>query len=310
MVDFQKIKTLPIRRIPHKVKIADFAKPCPPGSSWGEFLASLPNILAAKDFRDLARRIVRTRREGHPLIVGIGGHVIKCGLSALLIDLMERGVITALAMNGSAAIHDFEIALIGETSEDVPSSLEDGIFGMAEETGRMLNEAIKMGVKRGWGTGEAIGRFIETKKLPHRSLSVLARGFALGLPLTVHIAIGTDTIHSHPAASGAALGESSLQDFRLLAGLVAACESGGYINIGSAVVLPEVFLKTVAIARNLGKKLEGLWTANFDMIRGYRPMENVIKRPPGRKGRGYAFLGQHEIMIPLLRRAVIEEMER
>jgi hypothetical protein len=310
MVDFRKIKTLPIRRIPHKVKIADFGKACSPGCSWEEFYASLPGILAARDFKDLVRRIVRTRRGGHPLIFGIGGHVIKCGLSPVLIGLMERKVVTALAMNGSAAIHDFEIALIGETSEDVPSSLEDGIFGMAEETGRMMNEALRAGVKRGWGAGESLGRFIEKEKLPHRSLSVLTRGSALGLPLTVHIAIGTDTIHSHPSASGAALGEASLRDFRLLAELVTGCENGGYVNIGSAVVLPEVFLKAVAIARNLGRKLDGLWTANFDMIRSYRPMENVIKRPPGKKGRGYALTGHHEIMIPLLARAVIEEMAR
>lgn len=310
MVDFNKIKTLPIRRIPHKVKIADFGRPCSPGGAWEEFYASLPGILAARDLKELVRRIVRTRRAGQPLIWGIGGHVVKCGLSPCLIDLMERKAITALAMNGSAAIHDFEIALVGETSEDVPSSLEDGIFGMAEETGRMMNEALRKGVKRGWGAGEALGRFVEKEKFPHRSLSVLARGAALRIPLTVHIAIGTDTIHSHPSASGAVIGEASFRDFRLLADLVAGCASGGYINIGSAVVLPEVFLKAVAIARNLGRKLDGLWTANFDMIRGYRPMENVIKRPPGKKGRGYAFLGHHEIMIPLLCRALIEEMER
>jgi len=310
MVDFRKIKTLPIRRIPHQVRIADFGKVTSPGGTWAEFYDSLPGILAARDFQDLVRRIVRTRREGHPLIVGIGGHVIKCGLSPYLIDLMEKKVITALAMNGSAAIHDFEIAFAGETSEDVPSSLEDGIFGMAEETGRYMNQALKEGLKKGWGAGEALGRFIERKRFPHRSWSVLARGVSLKIPLTVHIAIGTDTIHQHPSASGAVLGESSFRDFRLFTDLVTRCESGGYINIGSAVVMPEVFLKAVAVARNLGKKLDGLWTANFDMIRGYRPMENVIKRPPGKRGRGYALIGHHEIMIPLLARAVLEEMGR
>ncbi|MCX6349540.1 MAG: hypothetical protein NTV79_08605 [Candidatus Aureabacteria bacterium] len=310
MVDFRKIKTVPIRRIPHQVRIADFGKVTSPGGTWAEFYDSLPGILAARDFQDLVRRIVRTRREGHPLIVGIGGHVIKCGLSPYLIDLMEKKVITALAMNGSAAIHDFEIAFAGETSEDVPSSLENGIFGMAEETVRYMNQAFKEGLKKGWGAGEALGRFIERKRFPHRSWSVLARGASWKIPLAVHIAIGTDTIHHHPSASGAVLGEATFRDFRLFAGLVTRCENGGYINIGSAVVMPEVFLKAVAVARNLGKKLDGLWTANFDMIRGYRPMENVIKRPPGKKGRGYALTGHHEIMIPLLARAVLEEMGR
>lgn len=309
MLNPGKIKTRSIKKIPHLVSLMDFGHPCGKGAGWKDFAGSLPNILAGRDFRALVKTIVRSRKDGNPVVVGIGGHVIKCGLSPFLIQLMEKGVITGLALNGAAAIHDFEIALAGETSEDVPGSLDKGVFGMAEETGRDMNRALARGVKDGLGAGEALGRYIQARKLPHREFSVLAAAYKLGLPVTVHIAIGTDTIHQHPTASGEVTGAATFKDFRIFSELVAGMNrGGGYINLGSAVLLPEVFLKAVSIAHNLGYKLERLWTADLDMIKSYRALNNVVKRPHGGKGKGFSLIGQHEIMVPLLTRAVVEEL--
>src|SRR6185436_11833553 len=237
---------------------------------------------------------------------GIGAHVIKTGLGPVLIDLMERGYISALATNGAAIIHDFEVALAGATSEDVDSALGPGKFGMAEETGRLLNEAINSGVDRGLGIGQAVSQFLADSQPPFARISVLASAARLGVPVTVHVAIGTDIIHMHPAASGRALGEGSLRDFRYFVSNVARLKGGVYMNCGSAVVLPEVFLKAVALARNRGISLDGLTTVNLDFIRSYRPQTNVVTRPTAGTGRGYSLVGHHEIMIPLLAAAIID----
>jgi hypothetical protein len=279
-----------------------FTQVCRPNASLVEFLDSLPNLLKANDLRAAVHAIVAAHRLGKPVVVGIGGHVIKCGLSPLLIHLMERGVITGLAMNGGASIHDFEIALIGRTSEDVAASLQTGMFGMVRETPDMMNEAIAEGARAGRGMGQSLGEKLLGLRAPFVELSVLAAGSRLGLPVTVHVAIGGDTIHMHPSASGADLGCTSWMDFRLLVSVLGELGDGGvYVNIGSAVVLPEVFLKALNVARNLAdREISGFTTVNLDMLQHYRPMENVVRRPSVPRGAGYALTGHHEIMVPLL----------
>ncbi len=310
MVNMKKIKTKSIENIPHLVLLHDFGKPTKKGSGWKDFVRSLPDILAGRDFYTLVRTIVRTRKKGNPVVVGIGGHVIKCGVSPFLIQLMKKGMITGLALNGAAAIHDFEIALAGETSEDVSASLAKGDFGMVEETGCYMNKAMARGVKDGLGAGEALGRAIHVKKLPYRGSSILAAAYKLDIPVTVHIAIGTDIIHQHPAASGKVLGESTFKDFKTFCDLVIGMDKGGvYINIGSAVLLPEVFLKAVSVAHNFGHKLEYMWTADLDMIKSYRAVTNVVKRPHGSKVKSFSLIGHHEIMVPLLARSILEEID-
>jgi hypothetical protein len=305
-LDLTGITTYPLASRPSKVTSDDFAEPLPSEPSLTEFLNSLPNILAAKELRELAEFIRRAREGGRAVIAGMGGHVIKTGVSSILLELLRRGFITALAMNGSAMIHDFEIALAAATSEDVDASLGSGSFGMAEETGRILNEAVSQGAADGLGMGESVGRYLHQMRPRFGEMSLLLQAYGRAIPVTVHVAIGTDIIHVHPRADGAAIGRTSLLDFRLLCSLVRDLDSGGvYLNFGSAVVLPEVFLKTVSVVRNLGYTLENFTTANFDFIQQYRPLTNVVRRPVAASGRGFSFTGHHEIMIPLLAALVL-----
>lgn len=309
-IDVSRLKTYPLKRRHSKVRIADFVKPWKAGGRFGQFVEWLPDILAVKTLRAVAQAIARAHRRRRPVILGMGAHPIKVGLSPLVIDLMNRGILTGLALNGAGIIHDFEIALLGQTSEDVEAEIDSGRFGMAEETGRLLNEAIALGAMNGLGLGDAVGAYIDSRKpvFPHRSLSVLATATRLGIPVTVHVAIGTDIIHMHPAADGAAIGAASLMDFRKLAAVVARMEGGVYINLGSAVILPEVFLKTVTLGRNLGHSLTNITTVNMDFIPHYRPLTNVVKRPTQKGGTGYSLIGHHEIMFPLLMAVVLEQL--
>jgi hypothetical protein len=298
------VRTYPLKSRASKVRAEDFARPSASPASIGAFVDSLPNILAAADFKAVVRAILDATRADAGVVWGIGAHVIKTGLGPVLIDLMERGFVSAIATNGAAIIHDFEIALVGATSEDVDEALGPGRFGMAEETGRLLNAAINDGVTAGLGIGQAVTGFFAGKEPPYARLSILAAAARLEIPVTVHVAIGTDIIHMHPAASGAALGDGSLRDFRYFVSNVARLERGVYLNCGSAVVLPEVFLKAVALARNKGLSLAGLTTVNLDFVRAYRPQTNVVMRPAAGGGRGYSLVGHHEIMIPLLAAAL------
>ncbi|WP_447971978.1 hypothetical protein [Nitrospira sp. Kam-Ns4a] len=312
VLDLSRLKTYPLSRRHSKVRVSDFARPWRRGGTLARFLGTLPDILAVRTFRAVVQAIVRARRRGRPVIVGLGAHVTKVGLNPVLVDLMERGIVTAVAMNGAVIIHDFELALMGHTSEEVEAEIDAGRFGMAEETGRMLNEAIVQGVKAGMGLGEAVGTYINLhgRRFPYRRTSLLATGARLGLPVTVHVALGTDIIHMHPTADGAAIGAGSLTDFRRLAAVVAGLESGVYLNLGSAVILPEVFLKTVSLGRNLGHALSDITTVNMDFLNHYRPLTNVVRRPTQKGGRGYALTGHHELMVPLLAAAVIEALGR
>jgi hypothetical protein len=303
--DLSSIQTYPLKSRASKVRVEDFAIPLEPKAAVGRLLASLPKMLAARDFNAVVDAVVAARRKGG-IVWGIGAHVVKTGLGPVLVDLMERGFVSAVATNGAAVIHDFEIALSGATSEDVAASLGPGRFGMAEETGRLLNQAIAGGVARGLGIGRSVAEFLGARQPQFARASVLAAADRLGVPVTVHVAIGTDIIHMHPAASGAALGEGSLRDFRSLVANVAKLEQGVYLNCGSAVVLPEVFLKAVALARNRGISLDGMTTVNLDFVRLYRPEMNVVTRPTAGSGRGYSIVGHHEIMIPLLAAAIID----
>lgn len=310
-LNFNKIKTYPIRERENKVKIGDFSKGLPgKGMSFKSFLGGLPDILAAKDLREIAGAIVKARKKDKPVIFSLGAHVIKCGLSPVIISLMEKEIITAVALNGAGGIHDFEVALIGQTSEDVGTNIEDGTFGMAEETGRIMNETLIEGVKQGLGAGQALGERILKDDFKHSEYSILAKGIEFGVPITVHIAIGTDIIHQHPSCDGSALGEASFIDFQIFTTQVSQLGNGGVIcNFGSAVIMPEVFLKALTISRNLGHPVKNFTTADFDMVQHYRPITNVVRRPVSLGGKGYSICGHHEIMIPLLAQAVVEEME-
>lgn len=300
------IRTYPLKSRASKSRVEDFARPTASAAQPAGFVDGLPNILAGADFKAATRAIVDARRTDGGVVWGLGAHVVKTGLGPIVIDLMERGFVSAIAANGAAVIHDFEIALVGATSEDVDESIGPGRFGMAEETGRLLNGAINDGVARGLGIGQAVGQFLSAKQPQYARASILAAAARLGIPVTVHVAIGTDVIHMHPAASGAALGEGSLRDFRYFVSNVARLERGVYLNCGSAVILPEVFLKAVALVRNRGVALAQLTTVNLDFVRSYRPQTNVVARPTAGSGRGYSFVGHHELMIPLLAWAVIE----
>jgi len=304
-LDLSRVRTYPLRTRRSIVAAKLLATPPQPGQRVTEFLAGLPDILAAKDLRAVAREIAARHRAGRRIVLGMGAHPIKVGLSPLIIDLMERGILSAVAMNGAAIIHDFELAYAGETSEDVATNLADGGFGMAEETGRFLNDAVN-DARDDEGLGAAVGRAIRQARLPHARLSVLAAGARLHVPVTVHVAIGTDIIHMHPAADGAAIGAASLRDFRLLAGVVAQLHGGVFINLGSAVLIPEVFVKALNLARNVGKRVEKLLTVDMDFMRHYRPQMNVVQRPTAGGGRGVHLTGHHEIMFPLLCAAVLE----
>lgn len=280
--------------------------------SFSGFLSSLPDVLVAADFRAVVTAIVNAARAGRAVVVMVGGHIVKTGVAPLIIDLMERRVITHLAMNGSGAIHDYEIARFGATSEDVARGLIDGTFGMAEETGRGMNEAFIAGMKNGWGMGEAVARALEQIPLAHPEMSLLLAAQRLGIPCTVHAALGAEIIHQHPAANGAAIGDTSHRDFRRLAASLPALDGGGVVlNLGSAVIMPEVFLKALTIARNLNApKPTNFTTCDMDMIRHYRTRMNVVIRPTNAGGKGYEITGHHEIMIPLLAWAVVTELER
>ncbi|MBA3269231.1 MAG: deoxyhypusine synthase family protein [Acidobacteria bacterium] len=305
--DLSGVLTYPLASRKSKSTVADFATPYQKGSGIDGLLASLPNALAAADFKAVVRAIRDARRKDAAIIWGFGAHVFKTGLSPVLVDLMTRGFVSALATNGAGVIHDFEIALAGATSEDVEEALGPGKFGMAEETATQLNTAITDGVAAGLGIGQSVGRWLHQKAPPFAHHSVVATAARLQIPLTVHIAIGTDVIHMHPMASGAALGEGSLRDFRYFVTAVSQLAGGVYINCGSAVILPEVFLKAVALVRNRGESLSGLTTVNLDFLRHYRPMTNVVVRPTAGVGRGYALTGHHELLLPLLAAALIED---
>ena len=309
-LDFARLKTVPLAERGGKVKTADFALPYRKGAGVAGLMDSLPRILAADSLRAVVDALVAARARRRAIVWGLGGHVIKCGLAPVLIDLMQRGYATVFALNGAAAIHDFEIALAGHTSEDVEVALPDGRFGAAEETGREMNRAIAGGQREGLGIGESLGRWLELTAHPrHGGESLLLQTYRAAIPVTVHVALGTDTPHTHPAADAAAIGAGSLQDFRLLCAYLAEINEGGaYLNIGSAVVLPEVFLKAVSALRNLGHPLRDFVTANFDFLQQYRPRVNVLERPHAQAGgAGYAITGHHELMIPLLAAALIEK---
>jgi hypothetical protein len=306
-LDPRGVRTYPLASRSSKVRAADAATPWRPGGTLREFLAGLPDQLAVRTFREVTAAIVEARRRERPVILGMGAHVIKVGLSRVLIDLLERGIVTVLALNGAGAIHDFELAWAGITSEDVEAQLAEGEFGMAEETGRVLNAAVSEGVRRGLGFGRALGERLLALAPPHLDQSLLAACARLDRPCTVHVALGTDIVHMHPGCDGAAVGAASLQDFRLLAAAVADLEGGGvYVNLGSAVLLPEVFLKALTLARNLGHRVQEFVTVNLDFIQHYRPTQNVVRRPVSRGGRGFALTGHHELLVPLLAAALVE----
>lgn len=297
-----KVRTYPLSSRNSKVTVADFARPTTEQSSLRAYLDSLPNILAVQNLRVLASQMRRARSAGKPIIWGIGGHVIKTGLAPIIIDLMNRGFVSAIAGNGSVLVHDAEIAMVGSTSEDVDATLGEGAFGGAEETGKLLNDAARQGAQDGIGLGEAMGRALSALQAKHEDVSLLCAAYKARVPFTAHLTIGGDIAHFHPNADGAALGGTSHTDFRLLAEMVRRMDSGGvYLNIGSAVTLPEVFLKCVTLVRNLGYELKDITTANFDFIQSYRPLTNVVRRPTADgAGRGFAITGHHELTIPML----------
>ena len=305
-----RIRTYPLAKRPGKVRVSEFASPPKRGSGIRAWLDCLPRILAANDFRAVVKAIVAARRGRRPVLWGIGGHVIKVGLAPVLIDLARRGYVAGIAMNGAALVHDFEIAMVGKTSEDVQEVLGGGKFGMAQETGLYLNEAAVGAARSGIGLGEAAGKLLSNRRLRARypQHSLLVAAYRKRIPVTVHLAIGTDTPHMHPAADGAALGQATHHDFRLFCAMVKGMQPGGvYLNWGSAVVLPEVFLKAVSVVRNLGTRLVPITTANFDFLQHYRPLENVVRRPTAAAGsHGYAITGHHEILMPLLAAALVE----
>ncbi len=302
-LDLSRLKTTSVADKSHRVHAGQFARPAVPGSG-ADVLDTLPDVLGARTLRQLAARVVRARAEGRVVLFGFGGHVVKTGLAPLVIDLMERGFISALCTNGSGAIHDFELAAVGHSSEDVGPGLEDGSWGMVHETAAALNGAAVRAARAGRGLGEELGRAILDQRLPNSGLSLLAAAARLQRPATVHVALGTDTVHMHADADGAAIGCASMTDFRLLAAVVARLSGGVYLNVGSAVVLPEVFVKALNVARNLGHVVEGFATANLDFLRHYRPRVNVLERPGGE---AFELTGHHEINLPLLRWEILRQ---
>jgi hypothetical protein len=310
-LDLDGVNTYPLASRPSKVTVKDFAQPVTDESSLNAFLNSLPDILAVRSLREIAARIRRASSLQKPIIWGIGGHVVKTGMSPVIIDLMKRGFVSAIAANGSVLVHDAEIALVGSTSEDVDASLGAGAFGAADETGKLLNNAAREGANNHTGLGEALGRALVESDPPHKEFSLLCMAYNQRIPFTAHVTIGADIAHFHPTANGAALGETSHTDFRLLAELVRRMDGGGvYLNIGSAVVLPEIFLKAVTLVRNLGHSLSDITTANFDFIQSYRPLTNVVRRPVADgAGRGYSITGHHELTIPLLAAHILHDKE-
>jgi len=309
-LDFTGLHTYSIHGRHSKVTVDDFAKPLESAATIGDFIESLPKQLMGVDFPDLVDRLAAVHLAGRPLLVGMGAHVIKVGLNPLLIDLMERGIITGLALNGAGVVHDTEVALVGRTSEEVEQVLGSGAFGAARETGEVINKAINQGAAKDLGIGAAVGDHLLAMEAPFNRLSLLATARRLGIPLTVHVAMGTDIVHIHPTANGAAIGKAGHLDFRLFCALVADLEGGAYLNLGSAVLLPEVFLKALTVARNLGHQVNRFITANFDFIRHYRPMTNVVNRPTASGGKGFNITGHHELMIPLLFAALLARLAK
>jgi deoxyhypusine synthase len=306
-ISLDRVKTCKLKTRKSKVRLDKVGRSfC--GGSFRDFLNSLPDILAVKDFKSVVDAVIKARRNDRPVILVMGAHPIKVGLSPIVINMMESRVITAIAMNGACIVHDFELSLMGHTSEDVDIELCKGTFGMAEETGKGLNSAIRDGVKKGYGIGRAVGEYILRNKGQYKELSILAAAARLNVPATVHVAVGTDIIHMHPAADGSAIGKGSLEDFKLLSSVVSALKGGVYINLGSAVILPEVFLKAIAVTRNLKYDVKDFTTVNMDFIQHYRARENVLRRPVLSGGKSYALTGHHEIMFPLLAAAIMENI--
>jgi len=306
-IDLSRIKTVSLKHRPSKVNKSDFAGTLRKPVSFKGFWDSMPEILAGKNLKNLVNLIFRARSKGKPVICAFGAHVLKCGLGPLLIDLAKKGIITAFASNGASCVHDFELAYSGFTSEDVAARLKDGSFGMTKETGEFLNKAARTAHDNSQGLGFTIGREIEKARLPNRGLSVYAAAYRLKLPITVHVAIGTDIIYQHPQCDGASWGYASYQDFLLFIRNITDLGSGGvFLNFGSAVIMPEVFLKALTVARNLGHKVFDFTTANFDMVRQYRPLTNIVSRPTKDGGQGFDFTGHHEIMLPLLYAALVD----
>ncbi|MBN1794942.1 MAG: hypothetical protein JW844_08275 [Candidatus Omnitrophica bacterium] len=312
---FPNLKQL--KRVSLKVRKSQFrqeniARVAPHGLSFSEFLGSLPEVLAARDLHYLIDSVIKARKKKKTVLLMCGAHVIKCGLSRFIIELLEKNIVTAIALNGAGAIHDFELSYAGATSEHVASAIQDGAFGMSIETSRFLNQAVRKGAQKGEGMGYAIGRMIHTKKLPYRDISLLGCAYRRQVPATVHVALGTDIIHQHPECDGASIGAASLRDFHILCAQVPGLNEGGVvINFGSAVILPEVFLKAVSISRNLGRPVRNFTAADFDMLRQYRPTENIVRRPlSGPRARGMSITGHHEIMLPLFAYGILEAMEK
>jgi len=308
-LSLKNVKTYPLKKRQSKVSVRDFGSSWTAGSTMSLWLENLPNILAGNDFRKLVNRLHIAVKEKKTIILAMGAHTIKVGLSPIILDLMERGIITGIAMNGAGIIHDLEVAMVGATSEDVDNELSDGKFGMAEETGKFLNSAIRDGAKKGSGLGHSVGSSILKASFPYSKFSLLAGAARMNIPLTVHVAIGTDIIHFHPGVDGSAIGKTSHLDFRIFASLISHLDGGAYINLGSAVVLPEVFLKALTLVRNLGFTVKKFTTVDMDFIRHYRPMTNVVKRPTLEGGEGFYLTGHNEIMFPMLAAALIESLE-
>ncbi len=308
-LDFHDITTYSIFERKSLVQIDTFATPWRKGGNFSTFLQSLPVILAGKQFQQIVARVATAVRNERLVMLAMGAHVIKCGLSPLIIDLMERGVISAIALNGAGIIHDFELAYTGCTSEDVAEAISTGEFGMGRETGQFLNAAIAQGQKESLGIGEAVGKALHHANPPYLEYSLVAAGYRLQIPVTVHVSIGTDIIHTHPEANGAALGAGSHRDFHRFINVISQLEGGVYFNVGSAVILPEVFLKALSTVRNLGYVVKHFTTVNMDFIRQYRPTQNVVIRPTADGGEGFTLIGHHEILVPLLAAAIIEQLE-
>jgi len=309
-LSLDKVRSYPLKERVSKVRIEDFGEPWQSGQSLNRWLRSIPKILAGNEFLEIVDRIVRAAASNKTIILALGAHAIKVGLNPIILDLLNRRVISGLAMNGAGIIHDAEIAMVGHTSEVVEAEIETGRFGMAEETGRFLNAAISEGAKQGLGLGRSVGAMLVKEKFPYNRHSLLAGAYELDIPVTVHVAIGTDIIHFHPSVDGASIGRSSHLDFRIFARLISTLEKGVFINLGSAVIMPEVFLKALSLARNLGYNVKEFTTVNMDFIQQYRGITNVVLRPTLQGGKGYNLIGHHEIMFPLLSAAVIEGLNQ
>jgi hypothetical protein len=305
-LNLKKLKTYSLQERKSKVSLKDFARPWSPGSSFQDFLESLPHLLAAQDLRSISTAMIQAREGGKTLHWAMGAHVIKVGLNPILIALMRRGFVSALSLNGAGIIHDAELAMVGRTSEDVDQELGKGTFGMSQETAAFLNRSIKEGAKKGLGLGRSVGRALIEGKFPFLSSSLLAEACRLDIPTTVHVAIGTDIIHLHPSMDARATGQASYRDFQTFCSMVRSLEGGVFINIGSAVIIPEVFLKAITLVRNLGYALNRFTTVNMDFIRHYRPSTNVVHRPTREGGKGYYLIGHHELMVPLLAASLLE----